>query len=196
MKSRLTVPFRRKLGRVTNYRKRLAILKGNLMRAVVRTSIRNVIIQLVAFDQKGDKVMMHADSKELPKYGWHAGGGNIPAAYLTGYLFGLRAMKSNFDNAVLDIGLHVSSKGNRPYAALKGMTDAGISIPHGEGCLPDENRICGKHIAGYAAQLGTHKTQFAGYLKAGINPAEMEKYVTGTKQQIKLHIDGAHHGKK
>lgn len=139
------LPFARKRKGLTNYRKRLALLKGNLPRAVVRKSLRNVTIQIVTRGLLGDNVIFAADSKELPKYGWGAGGGNLPAAYLTGYLLGLRAKKT-VHKAVLDIGLHVSTKGARVYAALKGMLDAGLQIPHNEEVLPDHARLTGKHI--------------------------------------------------
>jgi large subunit ribosomal protein L18 len=32
------------------------------------------------------------------------------------------------------------------FAALKGMVDAGLEIPHGDQVLPDEDRINGAHI--------------------------------------------------
>ena len=47
---------------------------------------------------------------------------------------------------MLDIGLAASSNGNRVYAALKGMVDAGLEIPHGESVLPSEDRLMGRHI--------------------------------------------------
>ena len=53
---------------------------------------------------------------------------------------------SGHKNAILDIGLAASSPGNRVFAALKGMIDAGLEIPHGESVLPDEDRINGLHI--------------------------------------------------
>ncbi len=194
MKSRLSVPFRRKRERITNYRKRLVVLRSKFPRTVVRTSLKNIIIQLTTYNSEGDKVLLHADSKELSKYGWLASGGNVPAAYLTGYLFGMRAKKHDMCEAILDIGLHVSTKGSRVYAALRGMLDGGMNIPHDKECLPDEGRVSGKHITDYAATLPKeqYQTRFSGYIKAGIEPASLEKYVTATKK----HIEGARHGKE
>jgi large subunit ribosomal protein L18 len=37
-------------------------------------------------------------------------------------------------------------KGSKIFAVLKGVLDAGIKCPHGEGMFPDEKRIHGKHI--------------------------------------------------
>ena len=61
--------------------------------------------------------------------------------------WGKKALASGVKSAVLDIGLAASSTGNRVYAALKGMVDAGLDIPHGEAVLPSEDRISGRHIS-------------------------------------------------
>ena len=71
----------------------------------------------------------------------------MPAAYLTGYLAGLRAVKDGVEEAVLDIGLKTPVKGGNLFAALKGMLDAGVDIPHGEEVIPAEDRLAGKHIS-------------------------------------------------
>ena len=51
------------------------------------------------------------------------------------------------EEAILDLGLQTSTKGSRIYAALKGVLDAGINIPHSKEILPSEDRIKGKHIS-------------------------------------------------
>ena len=56
------------------------------------------------------------------------------------------AIAAGHKEAVLDIGLAASTPGNRVFAALKGMVDAGMEIPHGESVLPDDERINGSHI--------------------------------------------------
>jgi large subunit ribosomal protein L18 len=45
------------------------------------------------------------------------------------------------------LGLNISTKGSRIYAALKGVLDSGIKVPHSEDILPSEDRIKGKHIS-------------------------------------------------
>ena len=72
-------------------------------------------------------------------------------------------MEKGVSEAVLDIGLQTSSKGSRIYSVLKGVLDAGISVPHSDSVLPDEERIKGKHIAEYAKSLGSGegKKQFS-----------------------------------
>ena len=78
--------------------------------------------------------------------GWDKATGNLPAAYLTGYLAGKRAKDKGVTEAVLDIGLKVPAKGATVFAALKGMVDAGMKIPHGKDVLPSKERLNGKHI--------------------------------------------------
>jgi hypothetical protein len=46
----------------------------------------------------------------------------------------------------LDIGLNPPIKGSRIYAALKGVVDSGLDIPHSPDILPDDSRISGEHI--------------------------------------------------
>ena len=50
------------------------------------------------------------------------------------------------DEGIADIGLHASTKGNRIYAAIKGVVDSGVNVPCGEEIFPDEERIRGEHI--------------------------------------------------
>jgi large subunit ribosomal protein L18 len=83
----------------------------------------------------------------LRKFGWTGHCGNVPAAYLTGFLAGLKALKLGIKSAVLDIGLQTSTKGNALYAAAKGGIDAGLEIPVGSEVMPSENRIMGEHIS-------------------------------------------------
>ena len=52
---RYKVPFRRRREGRTDYRHRAALLRGKLPRAVVRKSNRNITVQLVTYDDKGDK---------------------------------------------------------------------------------------------------------------------------------------------
>jgi large subunit ribosomal protein L18 len=113
---------------------------------VVRVTLRNVSVQLIDYDPKGDRVVVVAHSRELAEMGWDQATGNIPAAYLTGFLAGRRAKQKGLSNAVLDIGLKEPTKGSGVFAALKGMVDAGLEIPHGKDVLPSKERLMGKHI--------------------------------------------------
>ena len=72
--------------------------------------------------------------------------GNLPAAYLTGLLFGKRMLALGAEGGIADIGLHASTKGNRIYAAIKGVVDAGVDVPHSPEIFSEEERIRGEHI--------------------------------------------------
>jgi large subunit ribosomal protein L18 len=106
-------------------------------------------LQLVVPKPEGDQTLVHADSTELGSYGYTGPTGNTPSAYLTGLLFGYKAQKAGYENAVLDMGLQVSSKGSRVYAALKGIVDSGLDVPHDPKIFPDEPRIRGEEIKEY-----------------------------------------------
>lgn len=147
MKKGYVVKHRRRRELKTNYRKRLKLLKSGKIRVVVRKSLKHMRVQFIKWTGEGDHTIVQAFSKELVKYGWDHYCGNVPAAYLTGLLAGLKAKKAGIKEGVLDIGLQTSTKGGRIYAALKGVLDAGIHVPHSEEILPSEERIYGKHIS-------------------------------------------------
>lgn len=141
------VPFRRRREGKTDYRRRLRLLKGGLPRAVYRKTSKRTIVQIIEYDKIGDRVLVSAVSNELKKYDWKFGYGNTPAAYLTGYLAGVRAKNKDIKKAVLDVGLHKPVKGAKCFAVLKGLIDAGMDIPHGDDDIfPSKDRIYGKHI--------------------------------------------------
>ncbi len=141
--------FKRRRDGETDYRRRMKLLRGETPRAVVRISNTQTICQLVEFNPDGDIVIASVNGKALvDKYSWpeDASRKSIPASYLTGFALAKNAISSGHESAILDIGLSASSKGSRVFAALKGMIDAGLEIPHGEDVLPDEDRINGMHI--------------------------------------------------
>lgn len=140
------VGFRRRREGRTDYRLRARILRGGKPRAVVRKTLNQVIVQIVEMDPSGDRVLASATSRELVKQGWAAGTGNVPAAYLTGFLAGRRAAAKGVSVAVLDIGLHKPTRGGRVFAALKGLLDAGLAVPHSPEVLPSKERLRGEHI--------------------------------------------------
>ena len=183
------VPHRRRREQRTDYRKRLALLKSRKPRLVVRASGRSVNCQIVLHDAKGDRTAVNATSFELKKHGWKGSTGNTPAAYLTGYLCGQKAKKKGIKEAVLDIGLHTSSKGSRIFAALKGAVDSGLEIPHSEDIIPSEERIKGAHIASYAESLKSEKPdlyerRFSAYIKGSLQPEELQKHFEEIKQKL------------
>ena len=143
---RYKVPFRRRREARTDYRSRYRLLQSRLPRVVVRKSLRNTIVQVVEFSSVGDQVIATAFSKELAEFEWKENGGNLPSAYLTGYLAGKRTLAASRTQCVLDVGLAAPTPGSSFYAAMQGMIDAGVTVPHGEGLFPDPSRLTGKHI--------------------------------------------------
>lgn len=141
-----TAPFKRRMKKKTSYKKRLALLKSEKTRLVIRKSLSNISVQFINFKPNGDETIASAVSTELKKFGWNRTG-NIPAAYLTGLLAGKKAKEKSIKEAVLDFGLQTSTKGSRIYAALKGVLDSGINVPHSKDILPSDDRIKGKHIS-------------------------------------------------
>lgn len=144
---RQVIPYRRKREGKTNYKKRMAYLSSGLPRLVIRRSLRNVIAQVVIYEQKGDKIAAASSSQELKKLGWKLSGSSLPAAYLVGYLVGKKAKDKKINEAILDLGLYRPIKGSKLYAALKGAVDAGLNVPHDNTVMPKQERIDGKHIS-------------------------------------------------
>ena len=103
-------------------------------------------MQVISHGMKGDITEASAVSKELKKRGWNYSAKNLPSAYLTGMLCGLRAKKKGIKEAVADIGLNSPVHGSRIFSAVKGAIDAGLEINVGEEALPKEERVTGKHI--------------------------------------------------
>jgi len=140
------VPFRRRREGKTDYRSRLKLVSSGKPRLVVRRSNKHTVVQLVGYDEKGDRVLASSTTGQLRELGWTASTGNTPAAYLAGLLAGRRAGKAKVTEAILDIGLVRPSKGSKVFAALKGVLDAGIKVPHSDEVLPSEDRIKGDHL--------------------------------------------------
>mgnify|MGYP000004919874 CR=1 FL=1 len=141
--------FKRRREGETDYRRRMKLLRGDTPRAVVRISNTQTTCQLIEFNPEGDLVLASVNGKTLvDKYSWPAdiSRKSVSASYLVGYAMAKNAISAGYENAVLDIGLSASSTGSRVFAALKGMVDAGLDIPHGDQVLPEEDRINGAHI--------------------------------------------------
>jgi len=143
------VPYRRKLSGRTNYRKRLKMLVSGSPRLIVRKTNKNIIVQVAVYSENGDNVIATTNSTELKKLGWNNATGNLPASYLTGLLAGKKAISKKMTSAIVDLGLQTPAKGTRLFAAVKGAIDAGLKIPCSEDAFPTEDRIKGKHIAGF-----------------------------------------------
>ncbi len=186
---------RRRFEGKTDYHKRLKLLKSRKIRVVIRASNNHIRVQIVQSKFGGDKILSSAFSQELSsKYGWIANTGNIPAAYLTGYLAGIKAKKNKIQEAVFDLGIFY--RRNRVLAACKGIIDAGIIIPYREEFFPAnlEDRIKGMHIENYAKLLKTNEPEkydqiFSGYLnKQKVDPVKISQMVTDSLKMIEKNV--------
>lgn len=197
--SRYCTPYRRRREGKTDYHTRKAFIISGMPRVVVRSSLKNVTAQIVAAKPEGDKVLVSAHSRELSKnYGWKVTGGNLPAAYLTGFLCGIKAKAEGIEEAIADLGLHSPSKGAKVFAVLKGVLDAGVNVPVSEEKLPDGKRLKGEHIAEYAKSLASnpeeYKARFSKYLEQKLPPEGIsEKFVEAKKEILAAFKSG---GKK
>ncbi|MHA2178416.1 MAG: 50S ribosomal protein L18 [Candidatus Thorarchaeota archaeon] len=155
------VKFRRRREGKTNYYRRRRLLQSRRSRLVVRKTNTSTIVQVINASVIGDSTVASAVSTELTNHGWVAGTGNIPSAYLTGLLAGLRAKSRGVKTAVLDVGLNPPVKGSRVYAALKGAVDAGLEIPFNPEVIPDESRLTGQHIVASREHFGADSMMFS-----------------------------------
>jgi len=187
-KANYRVKLRRRREGKTDYQARKALVTSRKTRLVTRASNRNVEVQLIIAKPHGDEVLASANSRELIKsYGWRAPTGNIPSAYLTGLLAGLKAKKAGIKEAILDIGLVSPTKGSKIFAVLSGVVDAGVEVPHSEEKIVKE-RMKGEHIAKYAKSLGVgseeYTAKFSQYTSQGVAPEKISDHFTKVKADI------------
>ena len=188
------VKLRRRREGKTDYQARKALVSSGKPRLITRASLRNVTVQIAVAKPHGDEVLVAANSRELGKtYGWKAPSGNISSAYLTGYLCGLKAKAAGIKEAILDIGLIAPTKGAKVFAALSGVVDAGVNVPHSEEKIVKE-RMKGEHIAKYAKNLGVgseeYNAKFSKYIAAGIAPERLPEHFTKVKAEITTAFKG------
>lgn len=146
--------YKRKLLGKTDYRKRLSLVKSKIPRLVVRKSLKNILAQIIEYNENGDKVLVSASTKELEKkFGFKASKKNIPASYLLGLLIGKKALSKGIKKAILDTGFYRNIKGSKIYSVLKGSLDAGLEIPYEKEILPSQERIEGKHILAHFQKI-------------------------------------------
>ncbi|CAH2054622.1 unnamed protein product, partial [Thlaspi arvense] len=183
-------------------------------RYVVRFT--NIIAQVVSATIAGDTVLASAYAHELPRYGLQVGLTNYAAAYCTGLLLARRVLKmlemdaeyegnveaSGEDysveptdtrrpfRALLDVGLVMTTTGNRVFGALKMV---GLTFPHSDKRFAGFNKegkqldaevhrkyIYGGHVVDYMRLLmedeaEKYQTHFSDYLKKGLEPDNMEE---------------------
>jgi large subunit ribosomal protein L18 len=146
-------------------------------------------VQFVEAHSNGDKTLSSTTSTQLTNFDWSVSCGNIPAAYLTGYLAGKKANKAGISNAILDLGLQSNTQGSRIYAALKGLIDAGIEVPANEKIFPSEEVIHGSHIKTISEHVKNEDSKvfkkiYAKYQSTKVDPTKLSTRVKATKKAI------------
>jgi large subunit ribosomal protein L18 len=178
------IKFRRRQEGVTNYRKRLALVKSGTERVVVRKTNKRILAQIVKYNEKGDTITASADSGELAKkYNWPSRR-NKPTAYLTGLLLAKKAKGRG--ELVLDIGITTPVKNSIPFVFAKGCIDGGMKL---KGTFDmKEDVYNASQIASYAEQLKGNeaglKRQFGGYIKSKVPLDSLPKLFNEVKAKI------------
>ena len=176
---RYNLSYRRQRDGKTNYKSRLNLLKSGIPRLIIRRTNKYFILQVATYDQQGDMITINAHSAELKDHGWMLRASSMPAAYLTGYLAGLRVKAADLPEVIADFGMQTVTHKGTLFAILKGVVDAGVNIPINKEFFPDESRIKGEHIATFASK--TSGTQFA---KTRKDAAEITALFAKAKQSI------------
>ena len=188
--ARYRLPFRRRREGKTNYHLRRKLVRSNETRAVVRLTNNHCLIQFINARISGDLTLSSAHTRELSKeFNWVDATSNIPSAYLIGFLGGFKGQKAGIKRAILDAGLNPPVYGSRVFAALKGIVDSGLEVPHSEKIFPTEDRLNGNHIAEYAKVLKQDdkerfEKQFSRYLKQKFDPTKITDLFEKTKNAI------------
>ncbi|MFX1516515.1 MAG: 50S ribosomal protein L18 [Promethearchaeota archaeon] len=187
--ARYRIPFRRRREGKTNYHLRRRLVKSNQNRAVIRVTNNHCIVQFVKAQIYGDETLSASHSRELKSYKWNTATSNLPSAYLVGFLAGLKAKQAGITGAILDIGHNPPVYGSRIFAALKGVIDAGVGIPHSDKIFPADNRLNGTHIADFAKLLKendeeSYNKQFSEYITLKVDPSKLPQIFKKTKQEI------------
>lgn len=169
---------------MTNYKRRVSLLKGGFLRVVVRKTNRNIIMQIVEYKVDGDIILKGVNSSELIKYGWDPRC-NIPTAYLTGLLLS-KKFNDKDKELVLDTGLSNPIKGSIIFAGAKGCIDFGLKLK--SNIEFDEERLSGKHISKFALLIkddNTHyKNQFSKYKEVKFDPEKIDSKFVEIKDKI------------
>ena len=111
----------------------------------VNITNENTQVQILKPGMTGDKVVSSAHSRYLLEKGWKGSRKSVPAAYLTGYLAGKKALVKGAKDAILYTGTRKYTQ--RMAAALKGVIDAGVEVPANDETFPSVERINGEHLS-------------------------------------------------
>ncbi|MEM3415946.1 MAG: 50S ribosomal protein L18 [Candidatus Micrarchaeaceae archaeon] len=164
-----SIKQRRRREGLTDYSKRLALVKSGMLRVIVRKTNRRIIGQIAKYREEGDSILKTVTSDMLNAYGWPARA-NKPTAYLTGLLLAKRSKDLKENNFIIDAGLATFGKNSVGAAFAKGFVDGGMQL---RATLSiDENAYNCGWLSAYAKSLKEsnperYKRQFSSYIKDG-----------------------------
>ncbi len=110
----------------------------------VNITNENTQVQILKPGMTGDTVIASAHSRYLLEKCWKGSRKSVPAAYLTGYLAGKKALSQGAKDAILYTGTRRYTQ--RVAAALKGVVDSGLQVPSDSETFPPDERINGEHL--------------------------------------------------
>ncbi len=186
MNKRITsIKFRRRREAVTNYKKRLEMVKSGLDRIVLRKTNTRILAQVARYSPKGDVVLVQADSNELSTYKW-PGRANRPTAYLTGLLLAKKYKDAKSREHILDTGLASPVKNSIPFVFEKGCIDGGMKVRSG---VKMDEKTYNASDSKFASELKSkspdkYKKQYSAYIKEGVDPESMQKLFNEVKEKI------------
>ncbi len=178
------IKFKRRRESKTNYRKRLALVKSNMCRIVVRKSNKRIFGQIIKYEEAGDKVLSYAGSEELKKFNWLSRA-NRATAYLTGFLLAKKA-KSISEECILDIGLSQPVKNSIPFVFAKGCVDGGLKV---HGSFDINTKVYDLSENNYAKEMKEkdpekYKKEYSSYIKAKVEPESLHALFEEVKKKI------------
>ena len=181
--------LRRRREGVTDFRARKKAVSSQSTLLVVRVSNKNVSSQFLMPKVKGDEVLSSAHSRQLLKFGWTGSTKSTPACYLLGLLAGKKAQAKGVKEAVLYNGVVPFIRGSRIAAFVKGVVDSGVSMAVDQEVLPSQERVTGKTISDFAANLAkedkeAYKARFSAMIKGGFKPEDYPALFEKTKAAI------------
>ncbi|MGE0793271.1 MAG: 50S ribosomal protein L18 [Candidatus Woesearchaeota archaeon] len=175
-----TVKYKRKRQGRTNYKKRLALLKSDKTRLVIRKTNTSILLQIVKYNPDGDYVISTFNSTKLNSYGWNYSKKSIPAAYLAGLSIGKMALAKKVDEVIVDLGLQTPCKGSKIFAAIQGAFDSGLKLNIDETIFINEERLSGKHIA----NMKDVDALFSKYKKDKLDVSKIPETFNAVKKKI------------
>ena len=180
--------FRRRREALTDYKKRLALVKGGHDRVVVRKTNKRIICEIIRYAEKGDLVLAYVDSSALAlKYNWPARS-NRPTAYLMGLLLAKTAaskIKGGQEKPyILDIGLGTPVKNSIPFVFAKGCMDGGMRLHAGLDIKEAIYNYSNTEYAKKASEAEGKARQYGKFLKDGIKIETLGHLFEETKKKI------------